>query len=128
MITSNHHHNAEKRSEMRIDATETVYLELTSASYDGKDPARISITESIDISANGLRATTKEPLSQGRLLQIVVQSRESSQRLKLVAEVKWCTALLQNSHYEVGLEVLESDGTDVAEWKSWVANRLSHLE
>lgn len=116
--------STEQRQEYRLDSKETVFIELASASPDGTQPAEILVSTSVDISANGLQVVVNQPLELNRILQVAVQLEDSDSPINLVTEVKWIIEDQVNQRWMVGLAMLESDDTRLAEWKNTIAQRL----
>jgi hypothetical protein len=116
------HNHDEKRQELRLSAQETLYIEVDS----GDDPSQIHIviSNSIDVSANGVQLSIDRPLIAGSIHRVCLQRGEQESRLYLSAEVMWSRAL-PDEGWAVGLQILESDGTDVLGWKEWIAARCA---
>jgi len=121
----------DKRQEYRLHRQETVFIEIDGGSFEGQQPAEILISQSLDISANGLQLVVNEPLTPGCIHHIAIQLDEEPKAFKLVAEIKWCR---ENRNFQeedntplwtVGLAILESDDTRLPAWKSLMARRLS---
>ncbi|MBU3070279.1 PilZ domain-containing protein [Aestuariicella sp. G3-2] len=125
---------ADKRQEYRLHRQETVFIEIDGGSYDGRQPAEILISQSLDLSANGLQLVVNEPLTPGRIHQIAIQLDDEPEAFNLVAEVKWCSENLDYQQdpdiplWTVGLAILESDDTLLPAWKTFMARRLSSTE
>lgn len=117
---------SDKRQEYRLNQQETVYIELTSSAPGDETPSDIVISNSVDISANGLRVITDRDLMPGSILRACVQFRDSSERFLLVTEVKWCRPHDYAGEYVVGLALFESEGTDIQRWKEIIGERFSH--
>lgn len=124
----------DKRQEYRLHRQETVFIEIDGGSYDGRQPAEILISQSLDLSANGLQLVVNEPLTAGRIHQIAIQLDDEPKAFNLVAEVKWCRENLDFQQdpdtplWTVGLAILESDDTLLPAWKAFMARRLSSTE
>ncbi|WP_163832131.1 PilZ domain-containing protein [Spartinivicinus ruber] len=115
----------DKRQEYRLTAHEVVYIQTSAASVDNTEPSRIIISNSLDISANGMRITSSEDLVIGSIYPTCVQLESPSCRLQLVTEVKWSKKLESGNEYSIGLEIFESDGTDIQKWKEIIAERCN---
>jgi Tfp pilus assembly protein PilZ len=120
---NNSHHD--KRQETRLHSQETVFIELTSAEPGEETPGDIVISNSVDLSANGLRVTIDRDLALGSILRACVQFRDSPQRFLLVTEVKWCRPHEQAGEFIAGLSLFESEGTDIQTWKEMIAQRFT---
>ena len=115
----------DKRQESRLNTEETVFIELTSAEPGVEIPPDIVISNSVDLSANGLRVSVDRDLVIGSILRACVQFRDSPQRFLLVTEVKWCCPHERAGEFIVGLALFESEGTDIQVWKEMIAERFS---
>lgn len=78
----------DQRQEYRLCAAETVYLELE-AEQD-HERAKIVISRSTDLSANGLQVELDRPLPPGHIYPLCVQLQNPEVRFVLTGEVKWC--------------------------------------
>lgn len=119
---------SDQRQEYRLDAQETVFIELTSAEPGSEAPAVIVISNSIDISANGLRVITDRDLMLGSILRTCVQFKDSEERLLLVTEVKWSRPHDKDGEFIAGLSLFESEGTDIQKWKEMIALRCGDAD
>ena len=111
----------DKRQEFRLDANETVFIEISSD--PSEDQATILISRSLDLSANGLQLMLDRPLIHGAIHQIGIQLKQPNTRFSLAAEVMWCRP--SGDHHAVGLSLFDSLGTDIQKWKEIVAERCS---
>lgn len=114
-----------QRQESRLTTEETVFIELTSAEPGVELPPDIVISNSVDLSANGLRVSVDRDLMLGSILRACVQFRDSPQRYLLVTEVKWCRPHERAGEFIAGLSLFESEGTDIQSWKEMIAERFS---
>lgn len=114
--------NNELRQEYRLDTPLTVFIELIAANIN--TPATIVISQSLDISANGLRIITDRELPVGSILSSCVQLHNSERRFMLSTEVKWSQAHLNNGEYLIGLALFESEDTDIQAWKEFIAEQF----
>ncbi|BFM12552.1 hypothetical protein R50072_27050 [Simiduia litorea] len=115
----------DKRQEYRIDEACTVFIELPSAEPD--QSSEIVVTTSLDISANGLRVISHQPLLEGSILSTCIQQHHASGAVKkffLVCEIKWCRPYDGNGEYLLGLSLFEAEGSNIADWKEFVASSL----
>lgn len=110
----------EKRQELRLCAEETVFIEVESD--EESEEAQIVIGSSVDVSANGLQMVLDRPLLEGSIHRLCLQLGDQRQWY-LSAAVIWSRQLDDDEGHAVGLQVLESDGTDVQSWKTWIADR-----
>lgn len=110
-----------RRGEYRLPAGTLVFVEKRAAT-PGR-PAELLLCGGVDLSANGLQAMLDEPLPQGAILNLAVDTGPARSPLRLVAEVRWQRA--QDGRWAVGFGLFESDDTDIVAWKELVAGWLA---
>lgn len=120
-----HNNDQEKRQELRLNAQETLFIEVDSGEENDSGQTQIIISNSVDISANGLQIVIDRPLQTGSIHRLCLQLGVPEQRLYLSAVVAWSRVLPDDDGYAIGVQVLESQGTDVQHWKEWVAARCA---
>ncbi len=108
----------DQRQEYRLEIQLTVFLEL--GSEYSQEPT-IVVSRSLDISANGLRVITDRELPIGSILHSCVQNQDASRRFMLVTEIKWLQPWQNTDEFLVGLSLLESENSDILEWKRYIA-------
>jgi Tfp pilus assembly protein PilZ len=114
-----------KRQEFRLDNHATVFIEVICASPDSNEPAEMLISNSVDISANGLQITTDRPLLVNSIHEAGIQIDNNSSRLHLITQVRWVKTAPENSDlFKIGLEVLDSEDTSVISWKELLHQKL----
>jgi len=117
----------ELRQEYRFNIPLTVFIELIAA--DDNKPATIVISQTLDISANGLRVIADRELVVGSILQSCIQCNDSAQRFILSTEVKWSHIYQKQGEYLIGLSLFESEDTDIQAWKQFIsAQYLKSIE
>ncbi|MBB3167643.1 PilZ domain-containing protein [Simiduia aestuariiviva] len=112
----------DQRQEFRLSTAMTVFIELPSAGL-AADP-EIIITRSLDLSANGLRVIADRELLAGNILRTCVQTQSATGeqlRFTLITEVKWVRPYGAEQEFLLGLSLYESEGSDIASWKAFVA-------
>lgn len=112
----------EQRQELRLSAEETVFIEVDDGGLD--EPPLIQISHSLDISANGVQLISDRPLEPGHIHRLCLQLVNPERRFYLTAQVAWCRPRPGDEGYILGLQLLESMGTDVQGWKAWIAERI----
>lgn len=110
--------NDEQRQEYRLTRALTVFIELGNSTSE--EPILVA-SQSLDISANGLRVITDQALPEGSILRSCVHT--DGQRFVLVTDVKWCSAWKNPGEYLVGLALFESEDTDIQAWKEFIATQ-----
>lgn len=111
------------RQAVRLPRAEMLFIEVESR-YQAQQDCKILICSSADVSVNGVKAHIDDALPLNAIYQLCVQLPEGGKRLYLAAQVKWLRADLVTPGYYAGLEILESDGTDLDQWKIHVADLL----
>lgn len=117
--------NSEQRQEFRLNNQLTVIIELNSSANG--EPTLV-ITKSLDISANGLRVISSEPVATDIILRCCIRPADESRQFLLVTEVKWCKPHDTEGDYLIGLSLFDSEGTDIVEWKEHIAQRATILD
>ncbi len=120
--------NDEKRRDLRISLNCMVcFLEVQSLRHhqtnDSPAYKQELICEISDISANGIRIDVDQPLEQGAIHSFRIQFPETSSTFHLVGEIAWS----KNSKADgpqAGILLIESDNTDIAEWKKQMAKLI----
>lgn len=107
----------DQRQEFRLDNQLSVIIELGSS--DNGEPILV-VSESLDISANGLRTIAHEAVAADIILRCCIRDEKNDRQFLLVAEVKWCQAYT-NGDYLIGLSLFDSYGTDIVKWKEYIA-------
>lgn len=111
------------RQEYRLATQQTVFLEVGHCDEANITQTDIVISNSLDISANGLQINIDRKLPVGSIHQTCVQLDEPDCRLQLITEVKWCKPAEEEGDYLIGLSLFESEGTDIKRWKEVIADR-----
>lgn len=114
----------DNRQEYRLPSRETILIELTSSFENNQPTSEIVICNSVDISANGLQLAIDQPLETGLILNIAIQWKGIPKPINLVTEVKWMFQVEHDGQWMTGLELLESDDSNLQLWKSLIAERL----
>lgn len=113
--------NNEKRQELRLNSQETIFIEVDTGVDN--EPPQIVISNSVDISANGVHLEIDRPLVVGSIHRLCLQLVNPEQRLYVSAKVAWSRRLMVDEGFAIGLNVLESEGTDIQHWKTLIARR-----
>lgn len=112
----------EQRQESRLNNQLTVIIELDS-SAEG-EPTLV-VSHSLDISANGLRVIAPQAVPTENILRCCIRDSFDDRQFLLVTEVKWCQAHGDGGDHLVGLSLFDSEGTDIVQWKEFIAQRFS---
>lgn len=114
----------DKRQEYRLPNTATVFIEMVAEAHDGSQPAEILISNSVDLSANGLQITADQPLIVNSIHQAAIKLDGPSPRMTLTVQVRWVKLNDSDQQYHIGLEVLEDSDSQLAAWKRDLSERL----
>ncbi|MBS3805636.1 MAG: PilZ domain-containing protein [Oleiphilaceae bacterium] len=116
---------ADQRREFRLAGRARLTLELEAV--DPEDPdagaGKHLTCHTHDLSVNGIRLLTREPLSKGALLPMVVSLADNENSFKLTGEVVWCESR-GDAGWAVGLKVLFSDQTSYIDWVEAVGRAM----
>lgn len=115
--------DSNRRSEFRVMDRTALFVEVQAASHDGSSAAEILACSGVDMSANGLQVHVDRPLVAGAILRLGADVGRDVPALYVVGEVRWCRP--DNGGYAVGFLLFDSDGTDIAQWKRFIAGRLA---
>ncbi|QEY12033.1 PilZ domain-containing protein [Cellvibrio sp. KY-YJ-3] len=112
----------EQRQEYRLNNQLTVIIELDSPA--DSEPTLV-VSNSLDISANGLRAIAPQAVPTDNILRCCIRDAASDRQFLLVTEVKWCRPYGDDGDFLIGLSLFDSAGTDIVEWKEFIAQRCA---
>ena len=110
----------DQRQEYRFVIQLPVFLELNED--DQHSSSSIVVSNSLDISANGLRVITDRTLPIGSILRTCVQTPSATEGFILITEVMWQSEWKKAGEYLVGLALFESEGSHIQEWKEFIAH------
>lgn len=82
---------------------------------------KVLVTRTRDVSAEGLRIGVEESLEEGNLYDLCVDVQGHLKHFLLTAEVRWCRPDPEGG-FEVGLQLLDGDGTDFAQWTAFLGD------
>lgn len=112
------------RQEMRLNQRETIFIEVHTSYPSSPANTKLLICNSLDLSANGIRAQIDEAVPINAIYQLCVEIHSSGEKLYLAAQVKWVRPAEDGQGFEVGLAIFESDDTDIEAWKRHIAAQL----
>lgn len=111
----------DQRSDWRLPSTATVFLELAAADPVSGESEKILVCQLLDVSSGGVRIRLDRPLPVGNILNLCARFA-SGKVLCVVGEVRWVRP--EKDVFCAGFSLFESLGSDIAEWKLLVAERL----
>jgi len=113
----------EHRIETRLELEETVFIEVLSAS--AASDTNVVMCSSLDLSANGIQVVVDQDIALGSILRLCIDMPDE-EPIFLVGEIMWKRADTATGGICLGFLLFESDDSDIAEWKQWIANRLAN--
>lgn len=111
------------RQDYRIGKTETFIIEIKSSADSSDGDFELLVCDSVDLSSNGFRAVVDKELPLNAIYQIAVELK-GEEKLFLAGQVKWTGQREGSDDYYIGIEILDSSGTDVRRWKLYIAEQL----
>lgn len=115
----------EQRSEFRLNEEITIFIETYSSPENERQPATMVISKTIDLSANGIQIIMDKRLPLNSILRIGLETITDPQRFVLTGEVVRQSEMAILGQYSIGFQLLESEQTDIIEWKKYIAKRLA---
>jgi len=112
------------RQELRLNKDETIFIEVHSAYPGNAEDCKMLICNSVDVSANGLKALVDEELPMNAIYQLCVELHETGERMFLAGQIKWVVE--EEEGYGIGISFFESDDTDIEQWKRYIARELAN--
>ena len=106
----------ERRATERFLRKESVSIQILLPDADGAACAKVVASETIDISGRGIRLLLPRPLEANRIYDICVELEGDPRRFLLTGETRWCRYNGERQGHEVGIEILDGEGTDAVVW------------
>jgi len=117
---------AQMRDEVRINRSETIFLEVRPRSRDRSVPPTIVMCNSRDISASGIRVVLQEEIVIGSVLRLCVDMKQF-EPICLAGEVNWGQPDAKSDEFSVGLSLLDAEDSDIQHWKEIVADLVANM-
>ncbi|WP_166268302.1 PilZ domain-containing protein [Marinobacter caseinilyticus] len=114
----------EQRSEFRLAGRATVVLQLEAQSPESEREGKTLTCYTHDISTSGVRVQTREAISLGALLSMLIKFDDAGEGYSLIGEVVW-TKAGEAGDWVVGLKILESDETSFIDWLDAIGKAMS---
>ena len=124
MNNTDNNKTRDKRSEFRLNDEITVFIETVSAPGENESTNMV-ISKTIDLSANGIQVIMDDPLPINCILRLCLETIDHQQHFILAGEVIRLSEIPVIKQYAVGFQLIESDHTDIAAWKKYIAKRLA---
>lgn len=112
----------EQRMNYRLGGSESFFIEYQNTGP--QEPSKMLLCHSVDLSANGLKVRVGKDLPINAIYAISVETDALEAPLTLAGQVRWRSPIADSDEYFYGIELLESDDTDIAQWKLYVAKQL----
>jgi len=100
----------DNRTSQRFIKHEQVFIQVLST-----EGAVIINTQTLDVSATGMRLLCEKNIEPGMIHQICIQVEGVEKRFLLIAEVKWSKP--QETGCLAGLEIQDAEGFDFEPWQ-----------
>lgn len=107
---------AERRRNERLHRRESVSVQIVLPDSQGDSRSQVLETVTVDISREGIRLLMAAPLEQNRILDLCIEIEGQSRRFLLIGETCWCRYSDLEQMHEVGLQIMDGDGTDYPAW------------
>lgn len=112
---------ADNRKAERTERRESVSIQIISSSQHDKHPPEVASTETLDVSAGGIKLYLTGAVKEKTILDFCLEYTGHAQRFLLTGEVRWCQSV-ENSLFHVGIQILDAQGTDYVEWQELFQN------
>ncbi len=119
-MTSNTDSTYDDRIAPRVEKDTTVFVELTTGSVADKVDSDIVICKTVNLSTTGVQVVLDREISKGCILRLCLDTKGWAP-IFVVAKAMWQRQDLKTQQYYVGFMILESSGTDFADWQVVVA-------
>lgn len=106
----------DERAVPRIKKDVTIFIEVQSALTKDQSEEDIIICKSLDLSSGGLHVTIDRAIPEGRILRLCLDMKNKDP-IFVVAVVIWQHQDEDTKDYHVGFKLLDSQGTDLADWQ-----------
>ncbi len=110
---------SEKRGESRLSSKVAVFIEVETTPH-ADQPTKICITNTIDVSANGIQLITDFELPKQSIHSLLIEIADL--KFNLVGEVMWASPV--ESNHLIGFHLIDSEHTDIELWKKYICETL----
>jgi len=105
-----------RREGRRLTRRELLSVELRPSGADASASAIVVSTETMNVSATGLRILLPAPVAPDGLFDFCIEVEGHPQRFLLTGEVRWCHRLPGPETYEAGVLIHDGQATDYPQW------------
>ncbi len=106
----------DRRDSRRLPRKEPASIQLVFPCEDGTCRPEVATSITLDVSIHGFRLLLPKPLEPRHIYDVCVDLADEPKRFLLTGETRWCRYNEEFAGYEVGIEILEGDGTDFEVW------------
>lgn len=110
----------DERTTPRLTKDVTIFIEMQSASAEDKSEEEIVICKTLDLSTHGLQVALDRAIPEGHILRLCLDIK-NMEPIFVVAEVIWLHEDEDSKDYHVGFKLLESKGSDLADWQQVIS-------
>ncbi len=112
------------REHLRIEQQISIVIDYFVKDNDSNTyKPRLLICEGLDVSSGGLKIHVDRELPLQAIYQVALKTQ--TKEFRLAIQTKWLKSIDDKlPEYAIGLQILESDETDIVAWKEWVAEQL----
>ncbi len=110
----------ERRAEARYERREDLSIKVAFSSQNPELLGKTLGSESVDVSASGLRIVLNQAVEVNSILDVWVNLHDKNKRFFLTGNVCWCKELEDSDSYQAGLMLHESaeEVTDLTDWQA----------
>ena len=112
--------SADDRVAPRVEKDVTIFIELTSVTTDNEGQSDIVICKSVNLSSTGVQVVLDRAIPKGRILRLCLDTKDRSP-IFVMAQAMWQQEDAKTHEQYVGFKLLDSLGTDFADWRVAVA-------
>ncbi|GEM_PF-2442975 len=106
----------ERRRQERYEVVQAIFIEVVHPGNHRESDNEILRCETVDVSKQGLRIFSSEPIEPGTPLNIAVPQEGWIENLELSGESRWVTEAEGREGYWVGLELQDTSRDNMAKW------------
>ena len=118
-----------KRENLRIDQQISIVIDyFNKCEKTGEYKPVLLMCEGLDVSAGGFKVRLDKPLPLQAIYHVALKA--SCVEFSLAVQTRWCEPIAiegsnqESNEFFMGLQILESDDTDIIAWMQWVAEQL----
>jgi hypothetical protein len=109
--------HTDRRGAKRLPRKEQASIQLVFPGENADLQCEVSRSFTLDVSLHGFRLLLSRELEPHRIFDVCIELAAEPKRFLLTGETRWCRYNSEQSAYEVGLEILDGEGTDYESWE-----------